>query len=439
VLFVNPPHAGFDRDLSPKLMFSVNRTPYIGILSIAAYLRQYGYEVYVVDGNREAWRNGNIRALTYAAMLSRAKRFKPDLICVTVLTADFYECQSTVGMYRDAFPDAVIVAGGPHPSGEPEATLQQIPKLTGICIGPGEEIFLELPKGTPIEEVDNCAFLEKGEAVYTRKTQVSRDIDRFPFPAFDLIDTNFYCELNLNSVFGLLTRSLPVLTGRGCPRNCFFCSSKWNRPLRTHSIQYIIRLCKHLVDNYPVDTVAFWDDLLGMNANRLRQLCEQFIESGLTEKVQWSAQLRAESIVDLDLLKLMREAGCIKVSFGAESGSQNTLNTLNKGVTPSQNYRAAMALEEAKIPHSISLMLGVPCETEEHMEKTFDFIKDFPMAHFGVGRFCPLPGSPAYVEFVEKGLLDPKSVDWEGLGNFSAVVGPYFGAVGVGVFQRVMR
>lgn len=439
VLFVNPPHAGFDRDLSPKLMFSINRTPHIGILSIAAYLRQYGYEVFMVDGNREAWRNGNIRALTYTAMLQKAKRFNPDLICVTILTADFYECFYTVEMYRDALPDAVIVAGGPHPSGAPEATLQQIPKLDGVGIGPGEEICLDLAKGKSIEEVANCAFLEKGEAVYTQKKQVSRDIDRLPFPAFDLLDTDFYCELNLNSVFGFLTRSLPVLTGRGCPRNCFFCSSKWNRPLRTHSIQYIINLCNHLVDNYPIDTIAFWDDLLGMNANRLQELCEQFIESGLTQRVQWSAQLRADGVEDLDLLKLMREAGCIKVSFGAESGSDTTLQTLRKGTTVAQNEQAVTLIEKAGMACGMSLMLGVPCESLDDMKATFNFIKRHSSAHFGVGRFCPLPGSPAYVAFVEIGLLDPKSVDWEGLGNFSVVEGTYYGTVPVGVFQRFMR
>ena len=438
VLFAIPPHANYDSDIRPKLGFSINRTPYVGTLGLASYLRSKGHNVHVLDGNRVAWRNGNIRSLTNWELQWQAKRFNPDMVAFTVLTGDFYECASLAKILREVLPKALFVAGGPHPSGEPEAALKQIPELDGVGLGPGEETCLELAECVPLSSVDGCAYLDGDSVVYTGLRKVGRIIDCFPYPAFDLIDTAYYCEPSLNSVFGLLTRSLPVLTGRGCPNLCYFCSSKGKGSLRVHSIQYVVDYCRWLVDRYPVDTIAFWDDVLGTSKKRLRKLCEGFVESGLSERVGWSAQMRADKICDPSLLELMGESGCVKVSFGAESGSQNTLETLNKGITVSQNYRAALALEESGMPHSISLMLGVPGESEADMRQTFNFIKDFPSAHYGVGRFCPLPGSPAYRDLVGSGLVDPYHVDWSRLGNFTLVDGPYFGAAPHYIFKHLL-
>jgi len=439
-LFVSPPHAGFDRNIKPQPTFTVSRIPCISGIVLASYLRKFGHKCYVVDGNRITHQFGKIRHLTYKEMWRQATKFNPDIIGVTMLTADFYECKKTIEIFRQTFPKALIVAGGPHASGDPTSTLTQIPELDGVGIGPGEEICLDLADGNKhISEIEGYAYMDGGEVFFNKKRYIGEDIDKFPFPAWDLIDGHYYSELNYETAFGLLTRSLPVLTSRGCPHACYFCSSRWNQPLRRHSARYVVNLCKHLVETYPINTVAFWDDSIGIIRKHLERICELFIESGLNKRVNWICQLRATH-VEANLLSLMKEAGCVKIHFGAESGTNRILKVLRKNTTLSQNVKAADMILDSGIGLGLSVMVGCPTETEGEMRRTIDFCECYPEAHIGIGRFCPLPGSPAYKEFVEKGILNPETVNWELLGNFSEAKGPYFGgAMPKQRFQKFLR
>ena len=152
VLFVHPPHTGFDRNQSPRLTFSLSRIPPLSGITLAAYVRKHGHEPYVIDSNRIALRFGNVRQQTYEEIVRQALKSRPELVAVTMLTADFAECAETIRVLRSALPKARIVGGGPHPSGEPVVTLEQIPELDGIGLGPGEDICLDLANGKPISE-----------------------------------------------------------------------------------------------------------------------------------------------------------------------------------------------------------------------------------------------------------------------------------------------
>jgi anaerobic magnesium-protoporphyrin IX monomethyl ester cyclase len=437
VLFVHPPHTGFDRDKSPKLTFSVSRIPPLSGITLAAYLRKHGHEPYVIDGNRITQQFGNVREQTYEEIVRQALKFRPELIAVTMLTADFAECAETIRVLRSALPKATIVGGGPHPSGEPVVTLEQIPELDGIGLGPGEDICLDLASGRPISETPGCAYLRDGQVVFVGKRKVDTYIDAIPFPAWDLIDGHYYSELNIATTFGLLTRSLGVLTSRGCPGNCYFCSSKWNRPLRVHSAEYVLDFCEHLANSYPIDTIAFWDDTMGISPKRLVKICEGFLERGLHRRVQWQAHLRADQI-EPGLLKLMKGAGCFYVAFGVESGSDRILELLNKGITVSQNLAAAELVNQAGLFLGISVILGTPGETEEEMKETIEFCKQITCASIGMGRFCPLPGSPSYTDLVKSGKINPRQADWELLGNFSLLDGPCFADIDPRRFRQIL-
>jgi len=421
VLFVHPPHGRFDRFQIPSITFSIARIPPLGGITLAAYLRKYGHSVKIIDGPRIALQSGNVRAQTYEELIRQAQIFAPELVAVTMLTSDVLEAAVTVKSLKRAIPKAIIVAGGPHPSGEPEATLRQIPELDGIGIGPGEEICLALANGKPVSEVEGCAYLESGRFVMNPKGKILMDIDSIPFPSWDLIDGNFYSELNNSTTFGVLSRSLGVMTARGCPGNCYFCSSKWNRPIRSHSVEYVLDLCAFLADTYPIDTINFFDDTLATREERLADICEGFIRRGLHKRLKWRMMLRADQ-AKADLLRLMKRANCFYAGFGSESGSDRVLKLLNKGVTVRENIIAAEAINQAGLLFGTSIILGSPGETEADMMETLEYCKRIKSVSIGVGNFCPLPGSPAYSDFVKTGKIDPQNADWWALGNFS-----YFG------------
>ena len=211
VLFVTPPHARFDEDLRPKSTFSTFRVPYMGVLSLASYLRINGHECKIIDGERIAVRCGNVRSAVYFEILEQARNFKPDFVYITILTAEFYECKNIIERLCKLLPSTKIVAGGPHPSGEPHYTLKQISELEGIGIGPGEEICLDLTNGQRIEETEGCAYFQGEDSVFVSRRDIRANLDSYSFPAWDLIDGEYYSELNFATVSGILCRSLPLL------------------------------------------------------------------------------------------------------------------------------------------------------------------------------------------------------------------------------------
>jgi len=438
ILFVHPPHTGFDRAPVPKLTYSIPRIPPLSGITLASYVREHGHDVAVIDGQRISIQHGNDRAHTYQEIARQARKFNPDAVAITILTADVPEATRTLRLLRSISPNATIVGGGPHPSGEPIHTLKQMPELDAIGIGPGEEICLDLANGKPVSETSGCAFLNDKEIVLPSvRRRTTTDIDSFPFPAWDLIDGKFYSELNHATTFGVLTRSLGVVTSRGCPGHCYFCSSEWNRPLRMHSVQYVLDLCEYLLNRYPIDTIAFWDDTLGMDRRRLERICEGILARGLHRRMKWRAMLRADQI-EFGLLKLMKDANCFCISFGVESGNGRILKLLNKRVTVDQNLAAAEAVKRAGLLLGISVMLGVPTETEEEMMDTINFCKQVECDYIGVGRFCPLPGSPSYVDLVKQRRIDPATVDWEQLGNFTLLEGPCFANIDPRRFRKIL-
>lgn len=204
-----------------------------------------------------------------------------------------------------------------------------------------------------------------------------------------------------------------------------------------HSVDYVLSLCDYLANEYPIDTIAFWDDTMGTIPGRLEGICDGFLRSGLNKKLRWRAHLRADQI-ELGLLKLMKEANCFYVAFGAESGNDRVLKLLNKGTTVDQNLAAIELVNRAGLFLGISVILGVPGETENEMQETIDFCKQIKCDSIGVGRFCPLPGSPSYSDLVKAGKIDPKRVDWELLGNFSSIDGPCFADIDPGKFREIL-
>jgi len=136
---------------------------------------------------------------------------------------------------------------------------------------------------------------------------------------------------------------------------------------------------------------------------------------------------------------MVKQAGCIRIGFGAESGSNRILEVLNKGTTVEMNTRAADMIIDSGMYLLLTFMIGVPSETENEMMDTFDFIKRYAnQAYMGLGRFCALPGSPSYTTLVQEGKIDPNNVNWEQLSNISDNDGPYFAVPDEKRFKKIL-
>jgi len=227
------------------------------------------------------------------------------------------------------------------------------------------------------------------------------------------------------------------LTSRSCPYSCKFCASDWSKPVRFHSVEYVVELVKYL-STLDIDSISFFDDTIALKEDRLCEICEGFIREEVFyphTELRWTGSMRANQVKP-ELLQLMKEAGCYSIAIGTESGSDRMLKVINKKVTVEQNRQACAYVKEAGLHSSLSFMMGIPGETEEDMKATLSFIREINCNYTGMATFRPLPGSPFYYEFVKNGM-DKEQIDWVNLGNFSVAPKYIFCDAPRPVFERL--
>ncbi len=436
VLLIMPPD-GSDLDTLNYPFWSVCRVPSLGLIAVGSYLEAKGHDVKIIDCRELIVR---YRTRDYIQLVLKiVNQFKPDIIGINMLTALFDESKNISRALKKDFPNCKIIAGGCHPSVEPVLTLQQIPYIDAICIGPGEEVLLDIANGLSINEIKGLMrrdCIDKFE-----KRAVNLDIDKYPFPNYDLVGSTFYTDFTINTITGWGYKGLAAVTSRSCPYSCKFCASDWSKPFCYHSSQYVIEMIKHLLKKYDIDVIAFFDDTMTISRRRLCEICEGFIHERLFypyTNVRWNCQMRANQ-ASPDLLKLMKKSGCFRVSFGMESGSDRMLKVLNKKVTVEMNKRACAYVKEAGLELGGSFMIGIPGETETEMNETLTFMQNLNCRELGLGIFRPLPGSPFYYEFVNRGILSREHIDWCNLGNFTCMSDQIFCDVSRKEFEEIYK
>lgn len=416
-IFIFPPHSS-DFDKFKKPYWNISRLPPLGLIAIGSYLHAKGHDVKIIDCRELIVEN---KTNDYIQPISKiVNEFKPDMIGINIYTAVVDEAKKISCELKKNFPDRIIIAGGPHPAVEPELTLQQNQYLDAICIGPGEEVCLDILDGKKINNIHGLMhrdYIHKFE-----KRTVDLDIDKYPFPNYGLANRNFYTDFTINTAFGWGFKSLAAVTSRSCPYSCKFCASNYSRPFRYHSPEYVVEMAKYL-STYDIDVITFCDDTIACVKDRLYNICEGFIHSKVFwpySNLRWVAAMRANEI-NPDILNLMKKAGCFAVGIGIESGSDRMLKVINKKTTVEMNRRACAYAKEAGLYLAASFMLNLPGETEAEMKQTIAFIKDSSCGRTSLAAFRPLPGSPFYYESIDSNILSKDHIDWSKLGDLAAM------------------
>ncbi len=227
-----------------------------------------------------------------------------------------------------------------------------------------------------------------------------KDLDAIPFPAWNLFPITVYLNTpKYPEAYGLKTMNL--ITSRGCPFNCNFCSKTFSG-VRMRSIDNIIEEIKELKRLYNIRALHFTEELVMMNKQRMMELCDALKPM----KLKWVCQGRT-NFVDYEMLKKMEEAGCVRVGYGIESGSQKILNNMNKAQTVEMCDKAIRLTKKAGLIPVIQMMFGYPGETRETIKETIDFC-DRVHAQPNAGEFfitTPLPGTQLYDYALQKGLI----------------------------------
>ena len=206
--------------------------------------------------------------------------------------------------------------------------------------------------------------------------------------------------------------SFLMLTSRGCPYRCVYCSKVSGNLYRHHSIDRIIKEMNILIDKYNAKEIIFRDDTFTIDKKHIEDLCQEIIKRGLNKKIKWTCMTRVPLVTE-DLLKLMKKAGCWSRHYGVESGSQRLLDLIQKDITIKQVKDAFKWTRKAGIEIKAFFMLGLPTETKEESLQTIKFTKDSKPDWIQVTITVPYPGTKLYEEAKSKNLLKLNS--WEDL------------------------
>jgi anaerobic magnesium-protoporphyrin IX monomethyl ester cyclase len=300
-------------------------------------------------------------------------------------------------------PSLITLFGGPHASFDVENTLTNYPETDLVVIGEAEKTLEEL---VPVLEdrsrwasINGIAFKENGHIVRTEARALMENLDELPLPARHLLPMSRYQALGY---------PVSIITSRGCPNKCIFCLGRKmvGFKVRHRSTLCVVDEIESILD-YGITFINIADDLFTANKNRVRDFCEELKKRGL--KFQWSVFARVNT-VDLDTLKQMKEAGCHSVSFGIESGNNDMLARVRKGITLDQARVAAAACKEAGIVAHGSFMAGLPGESLESLQDSQRFSEELNIL-YGFHFLAPFPGTTVR-ENVEDYDLEILSDDW---------------------------
>jgi radical SAM superfamily enzyme YgiQ (UPF0313 family) len=390
--------------------------PHLGLLMLGAVLRQHGHRVRIVDASA--------LGLDYRKTVEDIKAFRPDIIALTAVTPSIGRAERLASMIKRYAPAIPIVIGGPHVTALPEKTLQKNQSFDFGVIGEGEQTVIELMEKVSRKEhpseVPGVVFRENGVVKCAPPRQLIKDLDALPFPAWDLLDgfpSHYHPAL-------FKYRRLPsthVISARGCPNQCIFCdTSVFGSRVRFHSAHYILDMIGYLIRRFHIREIIFEDDQFLLKTSRVKEFCEGLLRQ--QNRISWSCSGRVDSVKDIELLRLMKRAGCWQINYGIESGDQEILDFAKKRITLEQIERAVRLTREAGIFSKAFFIFGLPYESEETMKRTIEFALRLPLDDISVFMLTPFPGSELHDTSARYGTLEN---DFEKMNILNVVFVPH--------------
>lgn len=402
VLLVKAPYSDVYKGLDN---IATNQAP-LGLVYIAAVLREAGHDVNLIDPENQD--------MTYEVMASLVQKENPDIVGITSVTSNFGNAIKVAETVKRS-GNSLVVLGGVHATSLPDEILEKHPEIDLVVVGEGEitmrELCSTMDSGEKVDysTIPGLAFRnDSGQVEKSPPRPLIMDLDSLPFPARDFLPMEKYnVQIHLSSVKGV---KATMLSSRGCPNFCTFCACHvtMGRKYRLRSIESVVDEMEHLVTEYNVKYIQFYDDTFTIKYQRVVDICNLIIKRNL--KVKWFAHARVNT-VDEELFRLMKRAGCAHVSFGIESGNQEILKSIRKGTTLDQARKAVAACQRAGLKTLTTWMIGNPGETPETIQDTIDFAVELnpDIAVFSI--LVPLPGTEVYNKY--RGVLFDTSVNWE--------------------------
>ncbi|MBU7023636.1 MAG: cobalamin B12-binding domain-containing protein, partial [Theionarchaea archaeon] len=386
IILVNPSPA-FLQFASLQERRSLTPSPPLGILYLAAVLEEAGFSVVFYDLALEPE--------SIERILDKARESEVPFLGITANTPAYNNAVDVSKKVKEVNPKSIIVLGGPHVSFKAEETLQN-PSVDIVARFEGEETIVELAqfflqnKGN-LESIHGISYRLDNSIHSTPDRPFIEDLDSLPFPARHLALPGSYEHLGV------------LITGRGCSYRCTFCAAGnlWGHRYRVRSPENVRDEIVYSEEHHKIHAFHFVDDTFTIYPERSKAICKYLEELEVT----WSCQARVNTITPA-LLEEFAEAGCYRIQYGVESGSDKILCSIHKGITVLQIREAVIKTLEKDINVRCSLLIGHPQDTIETVEQTIELGRELTQ----LGAECvyalstPLPGTDLWNRAEELGV-----------------------------------
>jgi anaerobic magnesium-protoporphyrin IX monomethyl ester cyclase len=382
VLLLSTPHPLEESPLPP-----------LSLTYLTSVLIQEGIEVKILDFLVTQYHPKKLRR--------ELEEYRPQLVGVTCVTLNYPIARRMLKVCKAFDPHIFTVIGGPHVTFALEETLLRSPWIDAIVIGEGEKTLVELVRALEedkdIHHVSGIAFADGGMVVKTPTQVRIENLDQLPLPARELLPMARYRALGTPCT---------VITSRGCPFSCIFCSGRrmFGPKVRFRSPGLVVDEIEKLQRDFGLAKINIVDDTFTLNHNHTQAVCEEMLRRNLM--IKWSAFARVDRISE-DLAQLMKRAGCEWVLFGVESADEEILKTIKKGVTLDEVRRGVKIAAKAGISVFNSFILGLPGESWDTALKSMAFGDELYHkygAKYGFHILSPLPGTELYERAKDYGI-----------------------------------
>ncbi|MFO8015707.1 MAG: radical SAM protein, partial [Candidatus Woesearchaeota archaeon] len=327
------------------------------------------------------------------------KRYSPDIVCISCWTTFIASTFRVAELVKELDKNTPVIVGGPHATLKPKEILESN-CVDYIVFGEGEDTMYELvesltknPNKKP-SGVKGIYYKTKGRMHNGGKRDFKKNMDEIPIADRSLL---------LNEKKYSLEDMGLLMTSRGCPFNCSYCATSiWERKVRYHSINRVIKEIETVKKLYKTTHFSIKDDTFTLNKERVKAFCKELKKRKL--KITWDCNARV-NLIDLNMLKIMKKAGCTGIKVGIESGSEKILKLMNKGITKKQIIQSARILRESGIHWTAYFMMGLPDETKEDMLKTLNLMRKIKPDYASLSVYEVFPGTALFDYGVRLGLV----------------------------------
>ena len=400
ILIINPPIRDWARP---------NCVP-LGLGYIASTLRMAGHSIDVLDINAYRYPKDRVTAIL--------KKKSPDFILTGGIITVYIYLKWLTGQLKILFPNIPIMIGGSVSTSIPEIALNTL-NVDITCIGEGEITTVEvancIEQNKKLSSVKGIYYRKNGKIFRNEIRKPIKDMDSFPFPAYDL----FAMDIYVNNPVGYVNKdkwgsgsrisddvpkSTNINVTRGCPYKCKFCYCDYLGPGHRHrSPQHILKEMDFLNEEYGVTYFLWADDESIINKRFIHEFCDLMIKSKRDYQFALAGRV---NLVNEKMLTELKNAGCNMVAYGIESGSQKMLDNMNKQVKVGQAKNAVELTKKIFGDADCSFMIGYPGENDETIQKTKDFCKELDLTPEVIFFATPYPGTELYEYAKKLGLIE---------------------------------